>query len=204
MLRSALLIGDIHAEDELLEAALAFAPRAERVLSVGDIVDGVGDLVRCIDLLRAHDADVVSGNHERWVRQGQPFLPFAYSDDALAWIDALPPTREYQTPTGRLMLCHGVGDHDMVSFKPDMTGYALECLDEVWDLVHAGEHRWIAGGHTHVPMVRTLEGVTFLNPGTLVLDQEPGFMLANFETGIIEHWTLLPRPTLLHSHEVPR
>jgi len=204
MLRSALLTADIHAEDELLEAALAFAPRAESVLSVGDIVDGSGDLTRCLALLRDHDADIVSGNHERWVRQGQPFMPFSYSPDALAWIAALPPTREYETPTGRLMLCHGIGAADMVTFKPDTFGYALECLDEVWDLIHAGEHRWIAGGHTHVPMVRTLESVTFLNPGTLVRDQSPGFMLANFETGVIEHWALLPHPTLIHAHEVPR
>ena len=129
-------------------------------------------------------------------------MPFAYTQDALAWIAALPATREYETPTGRLMLCHGVGDADMVTFKPDMFGYALNCLDEVWNLVHAGEHRWIAGGHTHVPMVRTLEAVTFLNPGTLVREQEPGFMLANFESGVIEHWTLLPRPALLHTHQL--
>jgi hypothetical protein len=38
------VIGDVHGEDEYLEAALAFFERAGvgRVLSVGDIVDGEG------------------------------------------------------------------------------------------------------------------------------------------------------------------
>lgn len=197
MLRSALILGDIHAEDELLAAALTFSSRVERVLSVGDIVDGKGDLLRCLAMLRDHDVEIVSGNHERWVRQGHPFEPFAYSKDALAWIATLPSTREYETPSGRFMLCHGIGEHDMVSLKPDTTGYALQCLDEVWDLVHAGEHRWIAGGHTHEPMVRSIEGVTFLNPGTLVRDQDPGFMIVSFADKVVERWTLVPTPALV-------
>src|SRR5690606_23451185 len=110
----ALLLGDIHTEADLLEAALAFAPRVERVLSVGDIVDGPDDPLRCIALLRAARAEVVSGNHERWVDQGHPLEPFDYPEQTLEWISWLPATRTFDTPSGPLMLCHGIGEHDMV------------------------------------------------------------------------------------------
>ena len=42
----------------------------------------------------------------------------------------LPATRDYDTPAGRLRLCHGIGDNDMARLHPDTTGYALECLDD--------------------------------------------------------------------------
>ena len=43
MLRRMLLIGDVHAEDERLATALDHgAGRVDRVLCVGDIVDGPG------------------------------------------------------------------------------------------------------------------------------------------------------------------
>ena len=48
------------------------------------------------------------------------------------------------------------------------------------------------GGHTHRPMVRTIEGLTIVNPGTLVLEQNPGFIIADFTTGELVHWKLLP------------
>ena len=190
MIRRVLLIGDIHTEVDLLATTLAHSYSVDKVLSVGDIVDGRHDPLACVELLRRHDADVVRGNHERWVIGGHPFEPFDYPDDTLAWFRSLPATREYETPSGRLLLGHGIGTDDMSRLEPDTTGYALECLEPVWRLVRSGAFRWIAGGHTHVPMVRTIEGVTFLNPGTLVANQNPGFMIVDFATGIVERWLL--------------
>lgn len=195
-LSSALLLGDIHTEADLLATALTFAPRGSRVLSVGDIVDGPDDPVRCIELLRNAHADVVTGNHERWVNQGHPFEAFDYPAHVLDWLSALPATREYDTPGGSLLLCHGVGANDMAQLRPDTAGYALECLDDVWRIIRSGRHRFVIGGHTHVPMVRTIDGVTFINPGTLVSTQQPAFMLVDFAAREVQRWTLLPQPTL--------
>jgi hypothetical protein len=126
-----LLIGDIHTELDLLTTALAHADSVDRVLSVGDIVDGPHDPLACIALLRRHEVDVVRGNHERWVLEGHPFEPFDYPNDALAWLRTLPVVREYDTPSGRFLLGHGIGSDDMVRLEPDTDGYALECLDPV-------------------------------------------------------------------------
>jgi predicted phosphodiesterase len=189
-----LAIGDIHTETELLERALSLGRehRVDRVLSVGDIVDGPNDPVPCIAALRAAGADVVRGNHERWVTEGHPLEPFDYPVDILAWIAELPPTRDYDTPTGRLLLCHGIGTNDMVRFTPDTDGYALENLDALWRLARSGRYRWMIAGHTHVPMVRTVEGLTVINAGTLVLLQEPCCVVVDFQVGTVEHYSLLP------------
>jgi predicted phosphodiesterase len=189
-----LAIGDIHTEEEHLVAALALGREqgVERVLSVGDIVDGPNDPLPCIARLRAARADVVRGNHERWVAEGHPLEPFDYPDDVLDWIRELPPTRDYDTPTGRLLLCHGIGTDDMVRFGPDTDGYALECLDPLWALVRGNRYRWMINGHTHEPMVRTVGALTVINAGTLVLLQNPCAVIADFRTGTVEHYGLLP------------
>jgi len=188
-----LAIGDIHTEHELLERALALGREhgVDRVLSVGDIVDGPNDPLVCIAALQAAKADVVRGNHERWVTEGHPLEPFDYPDDTLDWIAELPPTRDYVTPTGRLLLCHGVGENDMVRFSPDTDGYALENLDALWTIVHSG-YRWMICGHTHEAMVRTVGSLTVINAGTLVLLQNPCAVIADFATGTVERYGLLP------------
>ena len=61
-------IGDIHAEDELLEKAINFCrEQVDQIVSVGDIVDGSGDVNRCCAILRENDIPAVRGNHERWL-----------------------------------------------------------------------------------------------------------------------------------------
>src|SRR6185295_16503678 len=52
------VIGDIHAEDRRLETALRWMKKlaVDRVLAVGDLADGYGDLERCCRLLREADA----------------------------------------------------------------------------------------------------------------------------------------------------
>jgi len=200
----ALIVGDIHTEDELLAAAIAEAAAAgvDRYLSVGDIVDGPEDVHACIALLRRHRFTVVAGNHERWTVAGMGLTLEDYPDEELDWLRALPATCEIPTPTGLLLLGHGVGEDDMVRLQPHTEGYALECVDALWRLVKAGRHRWLVGGHTHLPMVRSFDGLTVLNPGTLVRDEDPGFLIADFARGEIERWTLLPTPRRAQSWTV--
>ena len=70
--------------------------------------------------------------------------------------------------------------------------YALENLDPLWALVRANRYRYFVGGHTHKPMVREVEGLVCINPGTLVLTQQPGATIADFSTGVFERYMLLP------------
>ncbi len=190
----ALVIGDIHTESRLLAQAISHGASTgvDKILSVGDIVDGPDDPLACIAQLQSSRAAVVRGNHERWVLEGNPMDPFDYPIDVLDWLAELPASLELVTPTGRLLLGHGIGENDMLEIDSFTDGYALENLDPLWALIRAGRHRWLVGGHTHRSMVRTIEGLTIVNPGTLVREQEPGFLIADFTTGAIERWQLLP------------
>jgi predicted phosphodiesterase len=74
-------IGDIHAEDQLLERALdVLASRGvELVAATGDVADGPGSVDRCCSLLQSRGVVVVRGNHDlqnllrggyRWILNG--------------------------------------------------------------------------------------------------------------------------------------
>src|ERR1700685_37778 len=66
------LIGDVHAEDDLLAAALEHIKRkgVDAVLCTGDVADGLGSVGRCCELLRQRSVQTVRGNHERWLLTG--------------------------------------------------------------------------------------------------------------------------------------
>ncbi len=175
------LLGDIHAEDERLATALELFEdeHVDRVLFVGDVVDGDGDVDRCCELLASAGALGVRGNHERWLLAGtMRSLPRAHTRDALAGasvtlLESLPTVREIATPKGLMLLCHGVGEDDMQRLGPDDDGYALESNDALAALLREGRFTLAVGGHTHERMVRRFGDLVFVNPGTLALDSAP-------------------------------
>ena len=78
------ILGDIHAEHEMLAVALEYLSRQnlDAVLSVGDVVDGPGDVNACCRLLVESQAAIVRGNHERWFLEGKMRdLPEATRDE---------------------------------------------------------------------------------------------------------------------------
>ncbi|MDC0712043.1 metallophosphoesterase family protein [Stigmatella sp. ncwal1] len=179
------VIGDIHCEHVSLKAVLRFFDRAgvDRIVSVGDICDGPGDLTRTVELLRGAGVETVAGNHERWLLQGEMrSLPDATEPDSLpphvqAWLASLPRTRELHTPAGALLVCHGLGEDDMAQVTPEDQGYALEVNEALWALVRARRWRYVINGHSHRRMVRSFEGLTVINAGTLHEGHDPCFGL---------------------------
>jgi putative phosphoesterase len=184
-------IGDVHQEDAALEAALAFfaAEGVQHVLCVGDVADGVGDLDRCCQLLREHRVATVRGNHERWLLAGSmreldEALPVAdLSEQARAFLSALPTTRSFRTAAGELLLCHGLADNDMASVRAGDFGYALECNDELAALRSEGRYRWVVNGHTHDAGLRSFDGLTIINAGTLHRAFEPCVVVVDLDAG---------------------
>lgn len=179
-------IGDIHAEDSRLEAALHFLAKegVDAVLAVGDIVDGPGDTLRSCQLLSEHQVEVVAGNHDRWLLE-KPERAELDSEAARAelrlFLEPLPPTRSYDTAAGPLLLCHGMGDNDMNGVTADDYGYGLENNDELQELLRAGEYRYVICGHTHRRMVRDFGGLTVINVGTLLGADDACFALISFD-----------------------
>lgn len=188
-------IGDIHAEDEHLAAALAHLHDVDAILAVGDIVDGRGDLERCIQLLRDRDVIAVRGNHERWFLTGTArTLPHAHligdvSDAARSYLERLPPTRVLQTVAGSLLLCHGVGDDDMIRLLPDDEPPALAANEPLQKVLSSGFDLMVCG-HTHKPMVRTLFGLVVINAGTLHYGDNPGFLRVDLERKVARAFSI--------------
>lgn len=167
------VLGDIHGWDARLRSALAFfrARAVEQVLAVGDIADGPGDLQACVDLLREFDVLAVRGNHDDWfLRDLYRDEPGWHAADALdvqgrSWLDAQPMMRDFETPSGRLSLCHGVGGDFMRNLKPGDYGYALESNEPLQDILRQNQFRWMINGHTHTRMMKRFGSLTNLNAG---------------------------------------
>jgi len=169
------IIGDVHAADARLEAALRFfaARGVDKVLCVGDIADGRGDLQYCVDLLRQYQVDCVRGNHDEWflnetARDLEGAQPLDALDEAgRDWLAALPLARQYETGAGRLLLCHGVGANNMTNLRPDDDGYALESNFDLQNLLFADIFAWMINGHTHQRMVRRFGKLVNINSGKI-------------------------------------
>lgn len=197
------LIGDVHAEDD----SLAFAIRtlealgARTLLQVGDIADGPGDLARTVALLREHAVLAVRGNHDRWLLADQlRELPYARRRSAtdpavLEYLAGLPVTREFDSPLGQVLLCHGLGDSDMACVKPDHRDQQLTQNAELCVLIARGRYRFVLNGHTHKPMLRRVGELMIVNAGTLLRTDERCFTLIDFERGEVSRYRHATTPT---------
>ena len=190
------LIGDVHAEDELLRITLDVFRKehVDLVLCTGDLVDGLGDVDRACGMLRDAKAIVVRGNHDRWIRSDDMrTLPHAHTMTALAvetigLLKELPATATIDLPAGgKLLLCHGVGANDMRRLMPDDQGYAISSNDDLLAVLFDPNIRLMVAGHTHQQMVRRFERgggkppLFAINPGTLARGDQPGFAILDLE-----------------------
>lgn len=199
------LIGDVHAEDVLLEAALRHleGQHLDATLCVGDVVDGRGDVDRCVELLVHHRVAVVRGNHDRWIIHDQMRdLANATSLDALAaatgrWLARLPPILRFDTVAGPLLLCHGLGTDDLIFVDED--GVALRRnvdtagRSQIRARAQLGiepDVRILVCGHTHARCVKRFGRLTLVNPGTLRSGDNPCFAVADLESGFVQFYEL--------------
>jgi predicted phosphodiesterase len=183
------VLGDVHCENAALKTALRHfeRERVEAVFAVGDLVDGPGDANETIALLQAAKVVAVSGNHERWVLANEMrTLPDATPRAELraasvAYLRALPRTREFETVAGLGLLCHGVGDNDFVGVRPADADEVARALPELVQLENEGRIAFVVNGHTHRPMLRRIGRITLLNVGTLLSGHRPVCSVLDFE-----------------------
>lgn len=185
------LIGDVHAEHDTLAFVIDELTRlgVDALLQVGDIADGPGDLDATIALLKERRVLAVRGNHDRWLLSGQGReLPFATplgsaSPASLHYLSQLPVTREFRSPRGNVLLCHGLGTNDMVGIKPDTGAYDIAFNTDLQTLISERRYRFVLNGHTHHAMLRTFGPLSIINAGSLHRDYERAFTYVDFERG---------------------
>jgi predicted phosphodiesterase len=180
------VIGDVHTQAAPLERLLEFYAQLnlDAVMCCGDVLDGSGDALRCVELLQHHRCFVTRGNHERWALEGimrdwdaprLTDLPAAVGE----WAASLPTTIQFRSPIGPVEMAHGIGDHDMNQLREDSYGYGLE-MNEPWQqLVRSGRARMIVKGHTHRREVFSKAGIVVVDGGTLLPYGPPGGVIVD-------------------------
>jgi predicted phosphodiesterase len=98
---------------------------------------------------------------------------------------AAAPTWTAESVKGTLLLCHGVGDDDMVRLQPDDDTATL-AGNEPLSRVRASGVEVMVCGHTHRPMVRTIFGLLVINAGTLHHADNPSFVHVDLEARVAQ------------------
>jgi len=166
-----LLTADLHANP----AALAVLPPADAVLCAGDLVDYGPDPRAVIAWCRAHDAHVVSGNHDRALAFDEPDGVGALmreasaatravhrtllDDDDLAYLRTLPRVEVVRLGGTTFALAHAFA-HDVRRYAP-----LADAAASIWDV--APEADVVVVGHTHVQGTWVLDRRTAINPGSV-------------------------------------
>lgn len=199
------LIGDLHCESEALQFVIAQLVRlgAETLLQVGDIADGPGDLDATVSLLQEQRVLAVRGNHDRWLLGSQlRDAPHAtalssISGATASYLTHLPVTREFRSPRGNVLLCHGLGSNDMACVKPDHEGSAITSNEDLQRLIRERRYRFVLNGHTHKAMLRTFGPLSIVNAGTLFREFERSFTVIDFERGELVRYVSPPGAVLV-------
>jgi predicted phosphodiesterase len=105
-------------------------------------------------------------------------------------LSALPITIEIVTPRGLMLLGHGLGADDMATLQPHDHGLALTHNKVLQKLVHDGRYKLVLGGHTHRRMVRSIDGLTFINAGSIATQAEACCSVIDFAKGRVEFYDL--------------
>ncbi|MGI9328279.1 MAG: metallophosphoesterase family protein [Pseudomonadales bacterium] len=192
------LIGDVHAEDELLAQALSFLTDASQtsapidaLLCTGDVADGGGCVDRSCALLAEYGVHTVRGNHDRWLLADKVrHIPEAHERHSLnshsqTFLDELPATIRFDTPMGPGLLCHGIAHHDQAKVWPGTERLKPESSELLDDLLALDEYRVLLNGHMHFRTVIHFESLALLNAGTLKPRHRPGFSIVDFTSGEI-------------------
>jgi len=176
------LIADIHGNLDALDVVLADLPArsVDRLVCLGDVV-ALGPQPReTVARLRELDVPCVLGNTDDWVVAGavpgpRPAGPDPVADlthwcrsrlfpEDMAYLAALPPTLDLVLAPGcRLQCFHG----SPRSHEDVIAAGAPEAELDAMRLDPAA--RFLAGGHTHVQLVRRRRDAWLVNPGSVGL-----------------------------------
>lgn len=198
------LLSDIHANLPALNAVLvsAEAKGAEAYVISGDSVGYYFWPAEVFAAINDLDGHIIRGNHENMLlraaadpdyRESRPPILadgvrtalMSLSPSDLSVIAGWPDSLRIKTEAGVMLVCHGApGDTDRYVY-PDTPDSDLAVM-------RPADARYVVMGHTHHPMVRDLDGVRFINPGSVgqPRDRRPGasWALLDSVTGEVEHF----------------
>lgn len=172
------LIADIHGNGIALDAVLAALARdgVDDLICLGDVA-ALGPQPRdVLTRLRAIGCPVVMGNTDAWLLDLPPiegagenaalaeWCAAQLTDDDRAYIRAFPPVLEHLLENGKNLRCfHGSPrsfDDIIIATTPD---------DDMRRMLDGYDAAIMAGGHTHIAMLRRYRDALIVNPGSVGL-----------------------------------
>ncbi len=202
-MRRIALLGDVHANLPALEAVLAHAEGqgVEAVWNTGDFVGYGAFPDQVVRLLRRRGALSIVGNYDlkalkfrrkrdKWQRSKHPlkFHAFQWAFEQLSkksrkYLRALPQETRLKVAGRHVLITHGSPASNEEPLTPNTPPTRLRQLARI------AKADLIVCGHSHQPFARELDGVLFINTGSVgrpddgdprtgyaVLEPEPGRM----------------------------
>jgi putative phosphoesterase len=153
------IVSDIHGQIDALRHALAAMGAVDRLVCLGDSIQQGRFSNETIALLRERDALTIRGNHEEAFFSGAGRTMSRIDPDLADWLVSRPASIAFEAEGRRVLLVHSTpwpSSHSyVVPTHRDFARFAEADADIV------------LYGHTHVPVVREIEGVLVVNPGSV-------------------------------------
>jgi putative phosphoesterase len=170
-----LIISDIHGNKEALDAVMNMPH--DDVICLGDLVDYGPSPGKCIDVLVEKKIPTIMGNHDnavafrmdcgcgyayKYLSQSTREYTWNVLDDAhLEFLRKLPMDIRRKENGKKLYFTHGspISFYDYI--KPDTPEETIK------ELIKGVSADFLFMGHSHLPFVRKVADVTFVNPGSV-------------------------------------
>jgi len=175
------LLGDVHANLPALEAVLEHARRrdVEAIWNVGDFLGYGAFPDEVVKRLRRENTLSIVGNYDlnvlrfkkkrkKWRKSKHPhkFLAFQWARENLSkksrkYLRSLPQERRLRVEGWHILLTHG----SPASCEEHLTPDTLE--ERLRELARLADADAIICGHSHQPFARQVDGVRFVNTGSV-------------------------------------
>ncbi len=168
------VISDIHSNLAAFQAVLKHLPKCDVTVCVGDLVGYAAEPNEVVDLVRSKNMKAVLGNHDYGVisRDTTGFNTIAAK--AVLWttpqlkaenaryLRGLPEELKFTCGGKKVVAVHGSPRDPLFEYIfPDISNH------ELFEVIRDVDADVLIIGHTHVPMVRTIQGKLVVNPGSV-------------------------------------
>ena len=167
------IVSDIHGNYDALSA---LPESYDELWVLGDLVNYGPEPKEVVDFVRHRATLVVRGNHDQCIGYADDprcSLRFREMAEATRWFSAAVVTREQKAylrslplqtnctrPETRFYLCHATPSDPLYEYRSASSDkWADECVHMHADVILVG--------HTHIPFIRSFNGQTVVNPGSL-------------------------------------
>ena len=180
------LISDLHGNEVALEAVLAEVEDVDRLVCLGDVATLGPRPGAILQRLADSRCDCILGNHDEFLYDAELIRRYTEAPiivDSVDWCRAQLSARELDFVRGfkktlEIPLdCPAASPHEKATLflfhgspRSHMEDLLAETAPERVDELLAGHHATVmAGGHTHIQMLRQHRGILLVNPGSVGL-----------------------------------